>query len=328
MFRKTWKTIKVFIIIGVILICLPHSILPTQKDESGKSDLEKYIKLNESETRLLAFKDDEQALKIKLIQLNIINNSRRKFNAGPVMLDILASRVANKMCREAVENNFLGHWNTSGEKPYHRYAFAGGFDHVSENAYGEWSSENYESSNSKISLMMRTGHENFMSERAPNDGHKKTVIEKSHNFVGIGYYLSGKQFRYYEEFVDRYLEFENIPAEVKVDEPFNITVRTTDKNFLYFMIVYYEKFPKAMLPAEISRKGSYGDFTDEEYTKIAAWDLSKYKNGTSYSIPLKFPKEGLYYIHIYLDKKEITNPASLNTTGKSPVSGIVIRVNK
>ncbi len=328
MFRKTWKTIKVFIIIGVVLICLPHSILPVQKDEIGKSDLEKYIKLNDSETRLPEFKDNEQALKLKLIQLNIINISRRKFNAGPVILDILASRVANKMCREAAENNFLGHWNTSGEKPYQRYAFAGGFDHVSENAYGEWSSENLESGNIKIGQMMRTGHENFMAERAPNDGHKKTIIEKSHNFVGIGFYLTGKQFRYYEEFIDRYLEFENIPAEVKVDEPFNIIVSTTDKNFLYFMIVYYENFPKPMLAAEISRKGSYGDFTDEQYKTIPAWELSKYRNGTSYRIPLQFRKEGLYYIHLYLDKKEITSPGSLNTKGKSPVSGIVIKVNK
>ena len=56
-----------------------------------------------------------------------------------VKLDILASRVANKMCREAAENNFIGHWNLAGEKPYHRYAFAGGYDHVSENAFGEWS---------------------------------------------------------------------------------------------------------------------------------------------------------------------------------------------
>ena len=147
------------------------------------------------------------------MQLDIINISRKKYKADPVKLDILASRVANKMCREAGENDFIGHWNIAGEKPYQRYAFAGGYDHVSENAFGEWSSDNYNKSSSIISSMMKSGHEKFMSERAPNDGHKQTIIDKPHNYVGIGYFLAGKQFRYYEEFIDRYLEFENIPSK-------------------------------------------------------------------------------------------------------------------
>ena len=326
MFRKTWKTIKIFIIIAIVAVCIPHSFLPSQKEVIGKNDLENYIKLNDNEQRLIEFKDDNESLKLKLMQLDNINTSRKRYNASPVKLDILASRAANKMCREAAENNFVGHWNTAGEKPYHRYAFAGGYDHVSENAFGEWSSDNYTLSNSIICSMMKSGHDKFMAERSPNDGHKKTVIEKSHNYVGIGFYLSGKQFRYYEEFIDRYLEFENIPSELKIDEPGSITVKTNNKNFLYFLVIYYEKFPQALLPAQISKKGSYADFTNEEFKNITAWDLSHYRNGTTYKIPLTFPKEGLYYIQIYQDKKEMTKPGSLDTKGKTPVSGIVIKV--
>jgi hypothetical protein len=121
----------------------------------------------------------------------------------------------------------------AGEEPYLRYAFAGGYDHVSENAYGEWSSDNYTISPSVVSSMMNTGHNKFMSERAPNDGHKQNIIDKSHNFAGIGFYLAGNQFRYYEEFIDRYLEFENIPAEVKAGDQFSITVKTNSQSFLY-----------------------------------------------------------------------------------------------
>jgi hypothetical protein len=313
-------------IIAVVLVCLPHSVLPLQKSSIAKDELEFYFKLNDGEHRLIEYKDDNEALKLKLLQLEIINTSRKRFNAAPVKLDILASRVANKMCREAAEKGFVGHWNTAGQKPYHRYAFAGGYDHVSENAFGEWSSDNYEVSNSIIGSMMKSGHDTFMAERSPNDGHKKTIIEKTHNFVGIGFYLSGKQFRYYEEFLDRYLEFENIPSEVKVDTPINISVKTTDNNFLYFLIIYYEKVPEALAPALINKKGSYADFTNEEFKSITAWDLSLYRSGNTYKIPLTFQKEGLYYIQIYQDKKELTKPGSLNTKGKTPVSGIVIKV--
>lgn len=328
MFRKTWKTLKFFIVLAIILICLPHSILPHAASETPQDEIEMYLKQNDSEVRLSEFKDTPEALKLKLEQLDNINKSRDKYNAEPVKLDILASRVANKMCREAAENNFTGHWNMAGEKPYHRYGLAGGYDHVSENAFGEWSSETYLVSGEKISSMMKSGHASFMSERSPNDGHKKNIIEKSHNFVGIGFCLEGKQFRYYEEFIDRYFEFENIPGEVKAGEAFNITIKTDGKNFLYFLIVYYEKNPSPLSPAQISRKGSYSDFSEKEYNKLFAWDLSRYRNGTLYQIPLNFSKEGLYYIQIYTDKKELKKPGSLNTKGKTPYSGIVIKVSE
>ena len=328
MFRKTFKQLKYLLIIVVILACFPRSILPHQTSVIEKDDLENYIRLNENELKLMEYKDSEDALKLKLIQLGVINTNRKKFRADPVKLDILASRVANKMCREAGENKFVGHWNMAGEKPYQRYAFAGGNDHVSENAFGEWSSDNYNVSNSLISSLMKKGHNSFMSERAPANGHKQNIIDKFHNYVGIGFYLSGIQFRYYEEFIDRYFEFENIPAEVKPGEPFSITLKTNGNDFLYYMIVYRENFPEELKPARIMKKGSYDDFSTEQYLSIPAWDLARYRSGITYKIPLMFSKEGLYYIHIFSDKKEILKPGSLNTKGKSPASGIVIRANK
>lgn len=328
MFRKLWKTLKFFLILGIVLICLPHSILPKQNRDINKEDLEYYINLNNTELRLAEYKDNEEAIKLKIRQLEIINHSRRKYNAGPVRLDILASRVANKICKEAVQSNFLGHWNMAGEKPYQRYAFAGGYDHISENAFGEWSTGNYTINEATISSRMRSGHATFMAEKPPYDGHKKNITGKTHNFVGIGFDLTSKQFRYYEEFIDRYFDFENIPSEVKVDEPFNITVKTKGESFLYYLVVYFEPFPRPMNAKEISKRGSYQDFTDEEYIRMAAWDLSGLRSSNEYKIPLKFSREGLYYIQIYSDSKEITKPSSLSTTGKVPYSGIVIKAHK
>jgi len=294
MFKKTWKQIKLFIALIVILICLPHSILPHRTVANGKEEIESYQKLNESEKRLIEFRDNDEALKLKIAQLEVINTSRKKYHVQEVKLDILASRVANKMAREASENEYLGHWNMAGEEPYLRYAFAGGYDHVSENAYGEWSSDNFNTSVQTTGAMMKTGHEKFMAEKAPNNGHKENIIDKGHNFVGIGFYLTGKQFRYYEEFLDRYLEFENIPSELKVGQQCKINVKTNGRSFLYFLMIYREDFPQALTPEQISKKGSYRDFTSEEYKNIAGWDLSRYRNGTIYEIPLSFTKEGLF----------------------------------
>jgi uncharacterized protein YkwD len=328
MFRKTWKQIKILIILILVLLFFPRSFLPRHGEGQQADETESYIRQNDSEARLIEYKDDNEALKLKVLQLDVINKSRKRYKAPPVKLDILASRVANKMCKEAAENNFIGHWNMAGEKPYQRYAFAGGYDHVSENAFGEWSSAKYNDESSSISSMMEAGHNTFMSERAPNDGHKKNIINKFHNFVGIGFYLSGNQFRYYEEFIDRYFKFKNIPDEVNAGVPTSITLDTDGNNYLYFLIIYYEKYPQPLTPAQINRKGSYEDFSRDVYQKIYPWELSRFRHGSSYKIPLTFSKEGLYYIQAYYDKKEFTSPVSFNTEGRTPFSGIVIRVKK
>jgi uncharacterized protein YkwD len=328
MFRKLWKTLKFFVIIAIILICLPTSILPKQENSSDKGDLEYYKKLNDREVKLSAFRDDDEALKNKLKQLDVINASRKRNGADPVKLDILASRVANKMCRDAAWNNFVGHFNLEGEKPYHRYAFAGGHDHVSENAYGEWTTGSYNNTSSSILSMMLKGHETFMAEKSPYDGHRKNIVNKSHNFVGIGYFLNDKQFRYYEEFVDRKFEFSGIPGEVATDQPFSIKLKIGGGCYLYYLVVYRENFPKPMQPEEISRRGSYEDFTEEQVLNLPAWDLAKFRKGFEYEIPMKFSREGLYYIQIFEDKKEISGPGSVNTAGKTPYSGIVIKVHR
>jgi hypothetical protein len=174
--------------------------------------------------------------------------------------------------------------------------------------------------------MMEKGHRDLINERPPNDGHKQNIIQKDHNFVGIGYYLSDKEFRYYEEFIDRYLEFDHVPHDLAINERSDLVVDTRGSSYLYFVIIYYEKFPGPMKPSQLIRTGSYTDFTHEVYQNIPAWDLAAYRNGTAYKIPLRFTKEGLYYIHIFTDPSDKSKSRSLNTQGKTPVSGIVIKV--
>ena len=311
-------------IIFPFLLCF--SLFSQSKTGSALNDLNLYAEINNRELRLIEYKDNDESLRIKLNQLDIINKSRRKYRLPPVKFDILASRVANKNCREAAENNYISHWNLLGEKPYHRYAFAGGYDHVAENVYGEWTTGEFELSPSETAKKLESGHDSFMAEKAPNDGHKKNIINKNHNYVGIGFFSSEKQFRYNEEFIDRYLEFEDIPAKLKINETANLTIRTDGSSYLFFLVAFREKFPAPMTPSQLKKTGSYDDFSKEEYLKMTGWELAKRRNNNIYHIPVKFSKEGLYYIHIYIDKKEITKPVSFDTKGKTEGSGIVIRV--
>ncbi|MBP8960203.1 MAG: hypothetical protein KBG40_07230 [Bacteroidales bacterium] len=120
---------KIFFFIFFIIFIITQTTNAQQAADFGY-----YKILNDTEKRLYEYRDDDNDLQLKLIQLDIINKSRKRHNASPVKLDILASRVANMMSRKAAEYGYISHWNMKGEKPYHRYAFAGGYDHVSENA--------------------------------------------------------------------------------------------------------------------------------------------------------------------------------------------------
>ncbi|HVN57173.1 MAG TPA: hypothetical protein VMT63_02650 [Bacteroidales bacterium] len=308
-----------------ILVILPGLSLTGQEDSNS---FEYYKKLNDGEKRLSEFRDNDEVLRVKLNQVVLINKSRARYKAGPVKLDILASRVANKQCREAAENGYMSHWNLAGEKPYLRYARAGGHDHVSENAYSQGSSMEFSHSYSTVADLMKQGHESFMKEKAPYDGHKKNDINKSHNFVGLGYFISEGEFRYNEEFIDRYLEFSDVPEQLKPGETGYITVNTGGNGFLYFMTIYREDFPSPMTARQLLRTGSYSDYTKENVLNSAPWDLKKFRSGDTYRIPVSFGKEGLYYIQLFTDKKEYTGYGSVTTEGKEPVSGIVISVSR
>jgi hypothetical protein len=318
---------KIIPLLVIIILSLPVFLSAAVQDDENEG-FSYYKKLNDSEKRLPEYKDSDGALLLKVKQLAVINASRERYHAGIVKLDILASRVANKQCREAAENDYLSHWNLAGEKPYVRYALAGGYDHVSENAYSQGTTAEFGTGAEETAKLMKDGHESFMSEKAPYDGHKRNDINKTHNYVGLGFYTAKGEFRYNEEFIDRYLEFTEVPAVLKPGEQGALKLDTKGNCFLYFMTVYREDIPKPMTKARLGETGSYGDFTEELVINKAPWDLNKLRNGSVYNIPLSFPKEGLYYIHIYTDKKEYSGYGSVSTDGKDPVSGIVIRVSR
>ena len=285
-----------------------------------------YTELNEREVRYLDYKDTEAMLAVKIVQLAQLNQSRAKHRVPPVELDILASRAANRMCREACEQNFRGHWNVRGEKPYHRYAFAGGVDHVTENASAKWSSAPFDGSLSTYLQFMREAHGRFMAEEAPQDGHKRNCINVDHNFVGLGAYMLGGQFRYYEEFVDRYLEFVDFKDSAKPDESFTVTVKPISPgHHVYALIAYYEAFPQPMTPAQINRKSSYQDYTSNKALTLWPQSLKTDAESGATRIPLQFKAKGLYYVTIYLSNQPYKGGSS-TTRGKIQASGLVVRV--
>ncbi|MCF7927509.1 MAG: CAP domain-containing protein [Spirochaetales bacterium] len=332
----------------------PQPELETLLDQTGvnRETFQYYRKLSKNEDRLRTYQDSDQMLVLKLAQLETINQSRRNAGLDPLGFDILSSRVANKFGREAALKGYTGHWNTSGQKPYQRYAAAGGSHHISENASGTSSSADLSRRAESYLELMQKAHRRFMNETAPNDGHKQNVLDPLHTHVGIGIALEGGEFRYYEEYVDRYLTYhapskEERPLRVKSGETRTIAFspgippqlppaenkeasRGRPPLFVYAVLVYYEPPIKELSPSQIERRGSYQDYSDVITLQIWPWDLEAFTESTEqedpavYKIPLYFPKAGSYYVQVYLSPVPYKAGAEASTAGKIQASGLVI----
>ena len=113
-----------------------------------------------------------------------------------------------------------------------------------------------------------------MAEKAPSDGHKRTCIAPEHNYVGIGVAIHGNQFRYYEEFLDRYIDFVSVRTSADAGEAFSIEVRPFEGgHHIFAVMAYYEPFPRAMTPSEINARSSYGDFSSQKSLSLWPWEL-------------------------------------------------------
>ncbi len=316
------KRTQKYVFFIVFFIC---SQLGMSQVQISANDLAHYIQLNNNENRLLKYKDDKDALILKLKQLALINSSRKKHHKQTVKLDILASRIANKIAQEAAIKNYMGHFNPQGETPYMRYAFAGGYSHIMENASAISSDQPLPDSPENISEYMKKAHFSFMNEKAPNDGHKQNCINTHHNFVGIGFYLHENQFRYYEEFIDRYIEVKQLPSKASVNEDITISVKPHNNLHIHICLAYYEKFPSPMSIRSINARSTYKDYTNELYHKILPWDMEKTDEDGYTPLQFNFSKKGLYYIQLYLSTDPFKG-GKASTKDKIQGSGIVIVV--
>jgi hypothetical protein len=278
-----------------------------------------------AETRLADFRDSPDVLALKWKLLAVINDNRQQAKAAPVAFDILASRIANKQCQEAAQNHYYGSWDMAGETPYIRYGLAGGADHVLENAAAEREASDFDPT--KLGDYMMDAHKRFMAEKAPKDSNKQNVINQWHTHVGIGAAIVGNEFRFSEEFIDRYFTTLEYPSSVTPGQKFTIHAVPTAGLYSYVLVAFYQPFPKPMSAKAIDKHRVYDDFTKDQEATL--WpDKLKIADDGSINQQLSFKKPGLYYVQIFLDKTKPSPTGQFTNQGKIPASGIIISVTK
>ena len=221
---------------------------------------------NAKESRLIEFKDNDEQLLAKLVLLELINKHRKKHHKQPVELDIHACRSANKTAQDAALNKYMGHWDSQGKKPYHRYALDGGDAHVSENASGVESTDFFKQDIDEMISLMKENHMLMYNERPPLDGHRLNILDPYHNKLGLGVAYDGSSFCYYEEFINDYLTKSS--TELQNGEV-NMLFTIPDQFNLVGISISYDKPFEPMTRKELNTKTSY---LDEGETNIFIWD--------------------------------------------------------
>lgn len=331
----------------VLLLCI-GSLQLLAYDES---DIQRILIENDRLTLLEEYKDSEEMIRLKCEHIDYINSFRKKYRVQPVKMDVLASRVANMHAQRSVEGNYFGHWDLEGNTPFLRYGLNGGKDHVSENVFAKFGgltyTKNYPrdkviqmtegSYKGKFDVIMREGVDGFMAE-GPGGGHHDTLVHEYHNYVGIGiaaiaeYGDTKSEFRvvYCEEYLDRYIEFDDFAVSAATDEKVAITGTIIPKDWgLYAVLVYYHPFPKKMTPDQIKSRHSYPDYTDVKHDDKWPWELVFDAKNQTFSYEFSASKKGYYYIQLFL-KEDISsipyNGGSASTQGLCNASGIIITV--
>ncbi|MBI5441304.1 MAG: hypothetical protein HY900_08855, partial [Deltaproteobacteria bacterium] len=189
--------------------------------------------------------------------LRIINQERAAAGAPPLAYDLLGAKVGDEFCEDAARKRTSGHWDQAGRPPYLRWALAGGIDYHAQNFASE-SRQGFEFTEAPVELLMKT-HAAFMSEKPPNDGHRKTVLDPIWTHVGIGFSIVGGEMRVTEEFSRRVLEWVELPpGPVKAGKEALVVLKLPRTWKVGAVEVAYEELPKPMSRPEIAARRSYG----------------------------------------------------------------------
>jgi len=193
---------------------------------------------------------------IKARMLAMINTERQEFGLAPVRVDPLASAVADALCKRQVYDHTVGHFSTDGLAPYHRYSFAGGLDGITENT-AAWSRDVPYSAD-EIERLVEESVETMLHEGAPDDGHRRAILDPHATHVGLGFAWRDGEVRIAQEFVRRYLHWTSPPPrELRAGAKAICAAKPAEGWEIAAISVHYEPVPVMLSRAAANRIESY-----------------------------------------------------------------------
>jgi uncharacterized protein YkwD len=158
--------------------------------------------------------------------LALVNHDRAEAGLDPVEWDETAAHAGDEHAADMAKHGYTGHWGTDGSVPEQRYTNAGGKQFVQENAACLFDAEEraVDGSAKYDPVELEKVEAAFMAEVPPNDGHKRNILKKWHNRLGVGLAMVLLDPRVKappcvsQEFVDDYGSFDDLPKRARVGQ--------------------------------------------------------------------------------------------------------------
>lgn len=261
--------------------------------------------------------DASRDLKLRLVEE--INRDRKAAGLQPVEYSEELSLAADAHCREMLRESYVSHWNRAGWKPYMRYSLAGIQDYTAENIWSLWKSD-LDTSRDALWQQVQAGHQSFMAERPPDDGHRQSILSPRHTNVGIGLAFDQQGIRLIEVFGARYAKLKPLPARATLKDKLKIKGQIADHNLkLFGVAIYCEPLPQPMSREELRETYAYS--LPEEHFMERVWlGAGQYSDGSEgsvylgasgqFSLALQFWKKapGIYTIGVWLQDRKGGKP--------------------
>ncbi len=194
--------------------------------------------------------------------LELVNRDRAASGVEPVEWDETAALAARLHAEEMAVHGYLSHWDLMGRGPEYRYWLAGGRDVVRENVYSYY--QRYRSGGGVPIADWREAVARAQDTLMTSPVHRENILQPSHTHVGIGIaYEPGQgELRIAQEFVDRYVVLDAVPAQVSWGQAITISGRVLAGASSPLINLAYEPFPQPMTVEELNATHDYASVAE------------------------------------------------------------------
>jgi uncharacterized protein YkwD len=195
---------------------------------------------------------------LQALALDLINRDRQAAGLAPVAWDVTAAALAQRHAEDMLEGQFFSHWNRAGYGPDHRAALdAGMTDAVFENIHAYWLrfDDGRPAPIEDWDERVRAAQTGWMQSA----GHRDNILEPAHTHVGVGiaYRPDIGELRMVQEFVNRYVELDPLPADLPVGAEVLISGRLLNGATDPLVNLAHEPFPQPMSLEQLNETSSY-----------------------------------------------------------------------